>query len=93
MGTGQLNAFRLTSNSVRAVEPSAAVPSMGWDYRTVNAASYRDYMLAQPLKQGSFVALTLAWDRLVELNDTNKMLSMIWGEFPRSRLDLDLSTW
>jgi hypothetical protein len=38
----------------------------------VDALKSVEYQLAKPLKQGSFVAITLAWDRLVELNDTNK---------------------
>ncbi len=73
MGTGQLNAFRAYQQfSAGEWNPSAAVPAMGWDYGRVNAASSQDYVLAQPLQQGSFVAITLAWDRLVELNDPNK---------------------
>jgi hypothetical protein len=31
----------------------------------------RDYLLDRPLAAGSFVSLTLAWDRLVELQDIN----------------------
>ena len=86
MGAGQLNAFRAYQQfSAGQWNPLAAVPSMGWDYGTVKAASYRDYMLAQPLKQGSFVALTLAWNRLVELNDTNKNAQYDLGESFRSR--------
>jgi len=73
MGTGQLNAFRAYQQfSAGEWNPSTVVPSVGWDYSTVNAAFSQDYVLAQPLQQGSFVAITLAWDRLVELNDLNK---------------------
>ncbi len=72
MGTGQLNAFRAYQQfSPGEWEPSAAVPPIGWDYRTVEASSYRDYVLEQPLQEGSFVSVTLAWDRLVELQDLN----------------------
>ncbi len=73
MGTGQLNALRAYQQfSAGEWKPSATVPAMGWDYSTVSAASSKDYVLAPPLQQGSFVAITLAWDRLVELNDNNK---------------------
>lgn len=73
MGAGQLNAFRAYQQfSGGEWKPSSAVPAIGWDYHVVNAGSSQDYLLAQPLQQGSFVALTLAWDRLVELNDPNK---------------------
>lgn len=86
MGTGQLNAFRAYQQfSAGKWHPFAAVPGMGWDYRQVNAGSFWDYMLAQPLQQGSFVALTLAWNRLVELNDTNKNGSYDVGENFRDR--------
>jgi hypothetical protein len=86
MGTGQLNAFRAYQQfSAGQWNPGAAVPRMGWDYRTVNAASYREYVLAQPLQQGSFAALTLAWNRFVELNDTNKNGQYDLGERFRNR--------
>lgn len=86
MGAGQLNAFRAYQQfSAGQWNPSAAVPAMGWDYRTVNAASSQDYVLAQPLQQGSFVAITLAWNRLVELKDTNKNGQYDVGESFRDR--------
>ncbi|QSJ19609.1 S8 family serine peptidase [Nostoc sp. UHCC 0702] len=73
MGTGHLNAFRAYQQfSFGQWQPSVAVPAIGWDYRTVNAGLSREYVLAKPVKQGSFVAITLSWDRLVELNDRNK---------------------
>ena len=84
MGTGQLNAFRAYQQlSAGQWNPSAAVPALGWDYRTVN--NTRDYVLAQPLQQGGFVAITLAWNRLVELNDTNKNKQYDLGERFRDR--------
>ena len=77
MGTGHLNALR----AYRQFEPGqhsdeAAVPAIGWDYDVVGAAesdapTYRDYALGQPLQGGSFVSITLAWSRWVELEDTN----------------------
>ena len=93
MGTGHLNVFRAYQQfSPGQWSPTATVPPVGWDYRTVEESSTQDYLLAQPLKQGSFVALTLAWDRVVELEDTNKNNAYDVGEDFRDRglNDLDL---
>jgi len=62
--------------------PLAAVPSRLGSY----GAAYRDYIRNKSRK---FCCAHASLDRLVELNDTIKMLSMILGEFP-SRLDIDL---
>ncbi|BAY90868.1 MULTISPECIES: S8 family serine peptidase [unclassified Tolypothrix] len=73
MGAGHLNAFRAYQQfSPGQWQPSTPVPAIGWDYHTVDAVAPVEYALAKPLKQGSFVAITLTWDRLVELNDRNK---------------------
>ncbi|GAC1457992.1 MAG: hypothetical protein NVS2B14_03030 [Chamaesiphon sp.] len=72
MGTGQLNAFRAYQQfSFGEWSPQTPLPSIGWNYQTVKAHSYQDYVFEQPLQQGSFVSVTLVWDRLVELQDTN----------------------
>ncbi|MEA5550405.1 S8 family serine peptidase [Anabaena cylindrica UHCC 0172] len=72
MGTGHLNAFRAYQQFLPGQwQPSAPVPSIGWDHNTINATSSVEYALAKPLKQNSFVAVTLTWDRLVELADKN----------------------
>lgn len=86
MGAGQLNAFRAYQQfSAGQWNSSTTVPAVGWDYRTVNAASSQEYVLKQSLKQGSFVALTLVWNRFVELNDTNKNEQYDVGEKFRDR--------
>ncbi|NES23743.1 MAG: S8 family serine peptidase, partial [Symploca sp. SIO3E6] len=86
MGTGHLNVFRAYQQfSPGQWNPTATVPPVGWDYRTVEASSSQDYQLAQPLKQGSFVALTLTWDRMVELEDTNENNVYDVGENFRDR--------
>lgn len=72
MGAGHLNAFRAYQQfSAGQWNPSQYVPAIGWDYRTVNAGTNMEYTLFKPLQQGSFIAITLAWDRLVELDDRN----------------------
>lgn len=79
MGTGQLNAFRAYQQfSPGQWSPASPVPAIGWDYRTFEPQSGREnpvvqeYLLEKPLRQGSYVSITLAWNRLVELNDRNR---------------------
>lgn len=75
MGAGQLNAFRAYQQfSPGEWKPEKPVPAIGWDYGKVSTENlaFQDYVLENPLQQGSYVALTLAWDRLVELSDRNR---------------------
>jgi subtilisin family serine protease len=73
MGTGQLNAFRAYQQfSPGQWKPTDSVPPIGWDYGNVEVSSFKDYVLEKPLKEESFVSLTLAWDRLVELQQPTK---------------------
>ncbi|NJO51636.1 MAG: hypothetical protein HC840_21935 [Leptolyngbyaceae cyanobacterium RM2_2_4] len=62
----------------------APVPAIGWDYRTVgegsDAPEFQDYVLEQPLQEGSFVSVTLAWDREVALQDANRSEGFDLGE-------------
>lgn len=86
MGTGQLNAFRgYQQFSPGQWNPESPIPAIGWDYRSVKANSSQDYVLEQPVKQGSFVAITLAWDRLVELEDKNNNKQFDVGETFRDK--------
>ncbi len=86
MGTGHLNAYRAFEQFKSGQwNPTAPVPPIGWDYQTVDvseaeAPSYRDYELEQPLQGGSHVAVTLAWNRLVELQDSNQNDAFDEGE-------------
>ncbi|MEQ8957663.1 MAG: peptidase S8 and S53 subtilisin kexin sedolisin, partial [Coleofasciculus sp. C2-GNP5-27] len=57
----------------------------GWDYSSVKTQSFQDYVLDKPLKAGSYVALTLAWDRFVELKDENGNQRYDVGERFRDR--------
>lgn len=74
MGAGQLNAFRAFQQFRPGQwSPQMPAPPIGWDYRTIDIATpYQDYILAKPLKQGSRVSVTLAWNRLVNLVDKNQ---------------------
>ncbi|NJK28586.1 MAG: S8 family serine peptidase, partial [Coleofasciculaceae cyanobacterium SM2_3_26] len=71
-GTGHLNAYRaLQQFSLGQYAPNAAVPPIGWDYNTVGVGQSQEYALEKPLQEGSYVSVTLAWNRLVELEDAN----------------------
>jgi hypothetical protein len=88
MGTGHLNAYR-AFEQFRPGQWSATapVPAIGWDYQTVELsdANYRDYEFEQPLQGGSYVSVTLAWNRLVELQDRNQNEAFDVGESFRDR--------
>lgn len=86
MGTGQLNAFRAFQQfSPGEWKQGTTVPAIGWDYGVVSANSVQEYILAKALTQDSFVSVTLVWNRLVELNDTNKNQQYDIGEKFRDR--------
>ena len=81
MGAGHLNTYRAYQQfSGGRWSSEAPIPSRGWDYSTVKVYSYRDYQIEDPLQKDSYVAVTLAWDRLVELEDTNKNQRYDLGE-------------
>jgi len=82
MGTGQLNAFR-ASHQCGSVEPGCCCATYGLGLSHGECATI-EYVSAT--FTSSFAALTLVWNRSVELNDTNKMVSMIWGKL-QSRLE------
>jgi hypothetical protein len=91
MGTGQLNALRAYQQfSPGQWKPTAPVPAIGWNYDTIAATNsqtlaFQDYVLAKPLQQDSFVSITLAWNRLVELVDRNQNGEFDLGETFRDR--------
>lgn len=86
MGTGQLNTFRAYEQmSALQWSPEEPVPDKGWDYRTVTVSGERDYVLSQSLQGQSYVSITLAWDRLVELQDSDRNEQYDVGETFRDR--------
>ncbi len=86
LGAGQLNAFRAYQQfSPGQYDPLRSVPAIGWDYRTLDLGVYRDYTLDRPLAENSWVSITLVWDRLVELQDTNQNQEYDLGEKFRDR--------
>lgn len=95
MGTGQLNAYRAYQQfSPGQWNPEAPVPAIGWDYRTFpretakqasQSQPFQEYVLEQPLQAGSFVSITLAWNRVVDLVDENGNKAYDIGEEFRDR--------
>ncbi len=75
-GTGQINAYRAYQNFAPGESNPGSVGAIGWDYHQVVSSDsrqeYQDYVIAKPLKANSYFALTLVWDRTVELEDRNR---------------------
>jgi hypothetical protein len=74
MGTGHLNAKRAAQQYAPGEFDAggAAVPLIGWDYgQTTGEDNNQKYVFAQQLTAGSFISITLTWDRHVDFqNDT-----------------------
>ena len=73
------------SSLARVQASGESVPALGWDYGEVKAREYQEYELEQPLVGGSHAAITLVWDRLVDLNDYNRDRQYDLGETFRDR--------
>lgn len=84
LGTGHLNATRaLQQLQGGQWSPSEPLPVIGWDFGTIESplppdlpqvtdtVLYQDYEIEAPLLGGSYLSATLAWERLVVLNDEN----------------------
>jgi len=74
IGTGHLNARRALQQFIPGEHDAngAAVPHIGWDYgHTTGAGNNQKYVFAQQLTAGSFISITLVWDRHVELATDN----------------------
>ncbi len=86
MGTGHLNVWRAYQQfSAGQANQDKSIAPVGWDYNQVSANNYQEYILEQPLKAGSYAAITLTWDRLVTLNDFNGNQEFDEGETFRDR--------
>lgn len=71
MGTGQLNVSRavkqFSSDQIPPDAPAATQTAIGWDYRAMPQGVVK-YTLPK-LKAGTYISLTLTWDRPVTLNE------------------------
>lgn len=81
MGTGHLNTFRAYKQLKSGqYSHNEKVANMGWNYDKIEVNTKQDYILKQPLKANSYISITLAWDRIVELNDKNNNQQYDLGE-------------
>ena len=78
LGTGQLNAFRAYEQFNGGQWEPGNVAIKGWAYNSLlsasespSARSYVDYVIDSPLREGSYFAATLTWERHVSLIDSN----------------------
>ena len=88
MGTGHLNvwrAYQQFSAGQANRDGNKSVTGIGWDYAQVHTNNDQEYYLEQPLVAGSHAAITLIWDRLVELNDLYRNQQYDVGETFRDR--------
>jgi hypothetical protein len=72
MGAGHLNASRaLQQFSPGEFDPDGAeVPLLGWDLHSTSGLNdVNKYVFNQELAEGSYISITLAWDRRVALDD------------------------
>ncbi len=81
MGTGHLNTMR-AYHQLKAGQYTHKdkVPNMGWNYSKIEKKDIHDYIIKQSLKANSYISVTLAWDRFVELNDYNNNQEYDLGE-------------
>ncbi|MCY7407080.1 MAG: S8 family serine peptidase [Alkalinema sp. CAN_BIN05] len=70
-GTGHLNASRAHQQFDGGQWKPGMVPPIGWDYRTIDQSRVVDYSISPELRANSYISLTLAWDRRVDLQDRN----------------------
>jgi hypothetical protein len=86
LGAGQLNAFRAYQQfSAGESKPKFPVKAIGWNYDRLRVGQYHDYEIDQDLILGSFISITLTWERLVELNDRNRNKRYDIGETFKDR--------
>ncbi len=81
LGTGHLNVYRAYEQLLPgAFGPDDAIPAVGWNYSALASPSaegeaegrqVHDYVFETPLQAGSYLSATLAWERVVELDDTD----------------------
>jgi subtilisin family serine protease len=85
LGAGQLNAFRAYQQLSGGQWQPGSVPARGWNYGQVEANTAQDYLLTDPLPAGKYAAVTLTWNRYVELDDRNGNELFDIGETFRDR--------
>ncbi len=76
MGAGHLNVRRAVQQFSSGEYNPGTVPLLGWDYHTIGGSGSRtEYIFDQPLAGDQYIAITLTWDRRVELTDPDNTYS------------------
>jgi hypothetical protein len=71
-GAGHLNVGNAITNFEPGEHDSGIVPLIGWDYGSIGTGAV-DYTFDTPVS--GWIAITLAWDRVVELTDPDNTYS------------------
>ena len=93
IGAGHLNALRAYNQMIAGQwDVQEKIPTIGWSYTSIVYQESHDYEFQSELKGDSFIAITLTWDRLVELKDQNNNQKYDLGErfIDRGLNNLDL---
>jgi hypothetical protein len=87
VGAGQLNAFRAYEQLSSSEQLPGTVGLRGWNYGQLAGTpdTSQDYVIDRPLRAGSYLSATLAWNRQVDLEDANKNNRYDLGETFRDR--------
>ena len=81
MGAGHLNGMRAYQQLMTGQwNYEGKIASQGWNYSQINHGNVHDYVFRQSLKGKSFIAITMTWDRLVDLQDVNQNQKYDLGE-------------
>lgn len=69
MGAGHLNVLRAVQQLSPGEYDPGIIPSIGWDYDTIGGSGSRTEYIFDSEIGGDYLAVTLTWDRRVELTD------------------------
>lgn len=72
LGAGHLNAKSAYDNFAPGEYDPGDVPRIGWDYGSVGFLGTQEYVIDEPVS--GWVAITLAWDRIVEKTSDGQYL-------------------
>ncbi len=89
MGAGHLNVSNALTNFEPGEYEPGNVPLMGWDYGFVGGG-IADYEFTETLSGDSWVAITLAWDRIVGKTGSNNTYNF-GDEFFNNTIDMELT--
>jgi hypothetical protein len=88
MGAGHLNVGNALKNFAPGEQEPGIVSNIGWDFNNIGGPGLTDqYIFDTPLAANDWVAVTLTWDRVVELTDPDNTYSFGDEFFDYNNLD------